>query len=458
MLKPYLSRLRPAEPGRLHPRRRSRFEPAPGFPIDGPAIGPGSPPMPDAPAADVEIELGRDAPFSHPADTAVTQAAPGEQVLPPARTAAPGPAARHTEHPRPHPRPARPPARPARRRPAPRRSPPPPHRPRPRPAAPRARRHPCPPGPPPPRRPPAPMPPARRPPPAPAAAPRPAGTTARPDRSARTGRPATAPAPARRTGPAEGARRRARSGAIERPAAPDAVERYPAPCALATARAAGAGPAGSRDRADRRSGAELVSGPMTGRRPHRTAPTRRAIRLMPRPIASRRWRHGCDGPGTPRRRREPSAAAPPGRSHRLCGAAGGDRDHRADRGQGARREPRAGPAAAERTAAASAQPGRLPGVPNEGEGPPGMSNNAAIAAVTATLTNMIQAAVSADTTVSSGTVTAVPPTRRARERRSTRSTCSSTGPRSTPPGATRIRRPSGPARPGSRRCRSYSLT
>ena len=40
-----------------------------------------------------------------------------------------------------------------------------------------------------------------------------------------------------------------------------------------------------------------------------------------------------------------------------------------------------------------------------------MSNNAAIAAVTATLTNMIQAAVSADATVSSGTVTARAPDR-----------------------------------------------
>ena len=40
-----------------------------------------------------------------------------------------------------------------------------------------------------------------------------------------------------------------------------------------------------------------------------------------------------------------------------------------------------------------------------------MSNNAAIAAVTATLTNMIQAAISADATVSSGTVTARPPDR-----------------------------------------------
>ncbi len=40
-----------------------------------------------------------------------------------------------------------------------------------------------------------------------------------------------------------------------------------------------------------------------------------------------------------------------------------------------------------------------------------MSNNAAIAAVTATLTNMIQAAVSADAIVSSGTVTARPPDR-----------------------------------------------
>ena len=40
-----------------------------------------------------------------------------------------------------------------------------------------------------------------------------------------------------------------------------------------------------------------------------------------------------------------------------------------------------------------------------------MSNTAAIAAVTATLTNMIQSAVSADATVSSGTVTARPPDR-----------------------------------------------
>ena len=223
MLKPYLSRLRPAEPGRLHPRRRSRFEPAPGFPIDGPAIGPGSPPMPDAPAADVEIELGRDAPFSHPADTAVTQAALGEQVLPPARTA------------------------------------------------------------------PAPVPPAPIPPPgARPGRPRPAGTPAHPDRSARTGRPAhrtrtrtrararTRPGrqpdrPAAAAQPpgdhhhqphrprprpaapsSHGSRgrcwRRARSGAIERRAAPYAVERYPAPCALATARAAGAGPPARRPR------------------------------------------------------------------------------------------------------------------------------------------------------------------------------------------------------------------
>jgi Pvc16 N-terminal domain len=40
-----------------------------------------------------------------------------------------------------------------------------------------------------------------------------------------------------------------------------------------------------------------------------------------------------------------------------------------------------------------------------------MSNNAAIAAVTATLTNIIQAAIGADATVSSGTVTARPPDR-----------------------------------------------
>jgi hypothetical protein len=96
MVKPYLSRLRPAESGRPRPRPRSRFEPTPRFPIDGPAIGPDLPPKWDAPAADAEIELDRDAPYPHPAGPAPTQAAPGEQGLPPARTAAPEPAARDT--------------------------------------------------------------------------------------------------------------------------------------------------------------------------------------------------------------------------------------------------------------------------------------------------------------------------------------------------------------------------
>src|SRR5271165_7043181 len=99
MVKPYLSRLRPAESGRLHPRLRSRFEPAPRLPIDGLAIGQGLPPAWDPPAADVETELDREAPYPHRAGPAVTRAALGEQGLPPARAAAPEPAARDTERP-----------------------------------------------------------------------------------------------------------------------------------------------------------------------------------------------------------------------------------------------------------------------------------------------------------------------------------------------------------------------
>ncbi len=99
MVKPYLSRLHPAESGRLNPRPRSRFEPAPRLPIDGLAIGQGLPPMWDAPAADVETELDREAPYPHRAGPAVTRAALGEQGLPPARAAAPEPAARDTERP-----------------------------------------------------------------------------------------------------------------------------------------------------------------------------------------------------------------------------------------------------------------------------------------------------------------------------------------------------------------------
>ena len=60
MVKPYLSRLRPAETGpRLHPRPRSRFEPARRFPIDGPAIGSlglSLPPESEAGAVGAEME------------------------------------------------------------------------------------------------------------------------------------------------------------------------------------------------------------------------------------------------------------------------------------------------------------------------------------------------------------------------------------------------------------------
>ena len=94
MVTPYLSRLRPAEPGpRLRPRPRSRFEPAPALPIDGPAIGSlglSLPPASDAEAAGAEIELEPDTPYPHLAGPAVA-ATPGDQGLPPVRTAAPGP-------------------------------------------------------------------------------------------------------------------------------------------------------------------------------------------------------------------------------------------------------------------------------------------------------------------------------------------------------------------------------
>ena len=71
---------------------------------------------------------------------------------------------------------------------------------------------------------------------------------------------------------------------------------------------------------------------------------------------------------------------------------------------------------ARRSAEPSARPRGLPGVPDEGEGTSGMSNSAAIAAVTATLTNMLQAAMAVDPVVSSGTVTARPPDRARRGR------------------------------------------
>lgn len=66
MVRPYLWRFSPTEPGPgLRPRPRSRFEPAPRLPIDGPAIEGRSvswPPTSDAETAGVEIEVEQDAP------------------------------------------------------------------------------------------------------------------------------------------------------------------------------------------------------------------------------------------------------------------------------------------------------------------------------------------------------------------------------------------------------------
>ncbi|MGA2829900.1 MAG: hypothetical protein ABSF03_27755 [Streptosporangiaceae bacterium] len=101
MVKPYLSRLRPAESGRrLHPRPRSRFEPAPRLPIDGLAIaspGPSLPSALDATADRVEIKLERDAPYPYLAGSPGAAAAPREQGPPPVRTAAPEPDTRDEE-------------------------------------------------------------------------------------------------------------------------------------------------------------------------------------------------------------------------------------------------------------------------------------------------------------------------------------------------------------------------
>src|SRR5580693_1750741 len=64
MVKPYLSRLRPAEHvPRLRQRARSRFEPARAFPVDGPptgSLGLSLAPAVDAETADMEIELDED--------------------------------------------------------------------------------------------------------------------------------------------------------------------------------------------------------------------------------------------------------------------------------------------------------------------------------------------------------------------------------------------------------------
>jgi len=92
MVKPYLSRFRPAGSGPgLRPRPRSRFEPAPASPVDGPGItGPGLslPPALDE-AGDVAAELGPDPPHPHLAGPA---AAHSEWELPPAQAAVPEPA------------------------------------------------------------------------------------------------------------------------------------------------------------------------------------------------------------------------------------------------------------------------------------------------------------------------------------------------------------------------------
>jgi hypothetical protein len=102
MVTPYLSRLRPAEPGpRLHPRPRSRFEPAPTLPIDGPAIaslGLSFPPTWDAEAAGAEIEVEQDTPDPSSPHSAVAAAAPGEQRPLPVRTTVPEPDLRDEEH------------------------------------------------------------------------------------------------------------------------------------------------------------------------------------------------------------------------------------------------------------------------------------------------------------------------------------------------------------------------
>jgi len=95
MVTPYLSRLRPAEPGsRLRPRPRSRFEPVPVLPIDGPAagsLGLSVPSAGDTEAADVEIELDQDPPDPRLSGPAVAAAAAAGEGLRPARTAGQAP-------------------------------------------------------------------------------------------------------------------------------------------------------------------------------------------------------------------------------------------------------------------------------------------------------------------------------------------------------------------------------
>ena len=108
MVTPYLSRLSPAGPG-LRPRPRSRFEPAPTFPIDGPAVASLGLSVPPAEVTEPgEAEAEWDSPDRRSADPAT--AADSGRELPPARTAAPGAAAPLREPmPAPGPGTARPP-------------------------------------------------------------------------------------------------------------------------------------------------------------------------------------------------------------------------------------------------------------------------------------------------------------------------------------------------------------
>jgi hypothetical protein len=99
MVKPYLSRLRPAEPGpRLRPRPRSRFEPAPALPVDGPSIeslGLSVPSAEEAQASDLETELDQDPPSPTRPGPEFAAVTPGDRGLRSARTA---PAERSAPH------------------------------------------------------------------------------------------------------------------------------------------------------------------------------------------------------------------------------------------------------------------------------------------------------------------------------------------------------------------------